>query len=767
MSFKKRVFFRIFPTEKTEFEHIKLDSKTGTIYVRHLQELSKNNIKTDRSYWKFETDGIFYNSTQETVYNDVTAGVLEEVINGNNAVIASFGQTGSGKTFTISGLHITENEFGILPRIAKDFLALRKSMPNNIKLGIDMSYVEFYNTFAIDLLKPDLITIEISKCREVRKVQISNEFEALKCIFLGEARKNFKQGCRYLSNLDTNVATFHITKKDMDLTNPVKICSRLHIIDMAGNDTCGNMKLFCKNPKEIGLANVTKSQLEQFILCLSTNISKNIRVKQRINSLIYYLNGDFASESILRFIGHIKAKNEDLLITLSMLRFGNILKGLKMKRKVMQFELNEEVELQYLRNKLQSIEKDQHLNSVLLNRDLVTGMNPERIKHLHNLIQDYLAGNVQEIPLMNVADAGLVLENIRTLCKGLENEIKALQIENQGLVAHQQSEVTLKQKSSKSSSHSTIGKLSRRSSKARSKESITKENKQSGSNIAEKQKLNETGELSIASSQKRKKSVTKSSTSGMNKATNRKKSSNTSVEKRDSKSSVKSLDVQMPIPEMIPEKQDMWRRFASSSHYKERVEEYKQNEQEIKSHFSSYVHEIKKLQKIKDDNDKHINDLLLAQTYRKFNSKDEFDEQGLLVLSYAEKECKERLDETREMLVDQQEITLTAQEALKAYLDNRQNIIKSAESEFDQFCAENYQVPSVDIQLVQNDLNPYTFDANIEDPDSVLEKEEELTFIPEPPAKTQIIRNLQTLLQREQRARIKAINRKKQEWRNV
>lgn len=78
MSFKKRIFFRIFPAETPEFEHIKLDTKTNTIYVRYLQELSKNNIKTGHSYWKFKTDGILYNLSQEMLYKNVTAGVLEE-----------------------------------------------------------------------------------------------------------------------------------------------------------------------------------------------------------------------------------------------------------------------------------------------------------------------------------------------------------------------------------------------------------------------------------------------------------------------------------------------------------------------------------------------------------------------------------------------------------------------------------------------------------------------------------------------------------------
>lgn len=69
---------------------------------------------------------------------------------------------------------------------------------------------------------------------------------------------------------------------------------------MAGNDTCADITKFYKNPKEIGLANITKSQMEQFILCLKENIPENIRVRQRTNTLLYYLDGDLSHNSILR-----------------------------------------------------------------------------------------------------------------------------------------------------------------------------------------------------------------------------------------------------------------------------------------------------------------------------------------------------------------------------------------------------------------------------------------------------------------------------------
>ncbi|KAL1494600.1 hypothetical protein ABEB36_010172 [Hypothenemus hampei] len=763
VSFAKRIYSRIFPTEKIDCKNIKFDTSLKKIFVRHLQELSKNWINREPSFWEFKTDGVFFNATQEKVYNEVMDGVLERVLNGDNAIILSYGQVGTGKTFTTSGLHITEDEFGILPRIAKDIFKLKEQKPINIKIGIQMSYAEFYNTYAIDLLQSQSNVVETCKCRNIKRVHVRNELEALKCIFIAEGRKNFIEKCKYLSNLSTSVATIHILRKDMDLTNPIRVSSRIHIVDVAGNESGMKIGNICRNLKQIGLANVTKSQLEQFVLCLKENIPENIRLKQRTNALMYYLNGDFSHESILRFIAHIQFNTEHLMITLSMLRFGNIVKGLKMNRKIIKFEMNDEIELEHLRRQLRSIEKEKHLNSVLFNQDLVSGLNCERINHLQNLITDYLNNRIREVTILNVADANVFLQGMRTICHEYQEDVRKLQMENQTLLAQQQNEVNLKQRGSKSSSQGSGGKISRKSSKAGSKDSISKLKSASGSNVSKKQIKTEgymNTKLSLTSS-KRKKSL-KSSTSGFKPAQSKRKSSNTSIEKRDSKN---NIEVSLLIPDILPEKVEMWKRFSLNNSYKQCFEDYKINEKDVKSSCDLYIHETKKLHNLREAIAKYNSDLLAAQTYRKFNEPNKRDANGQIIKSFAEKDCMERLDEAKGLLSEQQEKVLTTQETLKVYLENRRNIISRMEEEFNQFCIDNFHMPNADVSLILNDLNSHTVEVNLDQEPDDVDQEKEILFVPEPSNSVKKLKNLQKLMMYERRK--KQFQNRKVDWRNV
>lgn len=97
------------------------------------------------------------------------------------------------------------------------------------------------------------------------------------------------------------------------------------------------------------------------------------------------------------------------------------------------------------------LEKEKYLNSTLLNQDLVSGVNCDRLKQLNNLVRDYLDDKVNEITVVNIADAMLVLQNLKATFKESQNEVQKLQAENQSLTAKQKkSDTSLKQKSSKS-----------------------------------------------------------------------------------------------------------------------------------------------------------------------------------------------------------------------------------------------------------------------------------------------------------------------------
>lgn len=78
-------------------------------------------------------------------------------------------------------------------------------------------------------------------------------------------------------------------------------------------------------------------------------------------------------------------------------------------------------------------------------------MNCDRLKQLNNLVQDYLDDKVNEITVVNIADAMLVLQNLKATFKESQNEVQKLQAENQSLTAKQKkSDTSLKQRSSKS-----------------------------------------------------------------------------------------------------------------------------------------------------------------------------------------------------------------------------------------------------------------------------------------------------------------------------
>ena len=49
------------------------------------------------------TDGVFFSSTTQRVYEEVAGPVVESVLNGYNGTVMAYGQTGTGKTFTMSG----------------------------------------------------------------------------------------------------------------------------------------------------------------------------------------------------------------------------------------------------------------------------------------------------------------------------------------------------------------------------------------------------------------------------------------------------------------------------------------------------------------------------------------------------------------------------------------------------------------------------------------------------------------------------------------
>lgn len=130
-----------------------------------------------------------------------------------------------------------------------------------------------------------------------------------------------------------------------------KITFQLHIVDLAGADVYGNISCSYKELLDVANGNLAKSQLEQFLLILCEDIPSHILSKYRLNTLIYYLRDSLNNHSILRFIGHIHTDMENLPLTLSMLRFAQIIRALPPKALLTNEQEDEEFVIQKLQVK--------------------------------------------------------------------------------------------------------------------------------------------------------------------------------------------------------------------------------------------------------------------------------------------------------------------------------------------------------------------------------------------------------------------------------
>lgn len=72
-----KVFYRVFPQKELQWEYVKILDDLKTVYVRYRQDLAMRRRCNPR-YWTFTTDGIFYNNTQQEIYDGVLSDRLVE-----------------------------------------------------------------------------------------------------------------------------------------------------------------------------------------------------------------------------------------------------------------------------------------------------------------------------------------------------------------------------------------------------------------------------------------------------------------------------------------------------------------------------------------------------------------------------------------------------------------------------------------------------------------------------------------------------------------
>ncbi|XP_076759089.1 kinesin-like protein KIF9 [Xylocopa sonorina] len=328
-----------------------------------------------------------------------------------------YGQTGSGKSFTISGIRNNWEHRGLTPRLLSRMFAEKENRREVSKIEYRVSFVELYGKEAKDLLASgtnNKVRInEREPFKDVSVVCVNNEKEGLKRIFEGESRRSIAKESNYpASHLASIVITFHVSNTSLITSWGVVTTAKMHIVETAGTGTAGRTRW--KTASNLGMANLTKTQLEQFFSSIGSSTSSAVSVI-RSSNLLKILGGDFLVSSAVRFISHVRLTKEDLDVTLSTLRFtAKIarLKPVKMKRDI---KFTSDTLVQRLQSEVNGLKKELLLNDMFLRQESLTNISRSRVEQINRSIVSFLNGKISDLTLFSASQAQVLLKCIKDL----------------------------------------------------------------------------------------------------------------------------------------------------------------------------------------------------------------------------------------------------------------------------------------------------------------------------------------------------------------
>ncbi|XP_033309607.1 kinesin-like protein KIF9 [Bombus bifarius] len=438
-----KIFIRILPVERPCKSCVRIDMGRKKVYVRCLQEMQPNRIAVSKkpTYWCFQTDGIFCDSSQEEVYHVTTEDLAPKILDGVSCILMGYGQSGSGKSFTMSGLRNNWEHRGLVTRLLSRMFAEKANRTEVSKIEYRVSFVELYGKEARDLLVSDTDNNKVKindrePFKDISVVCMDNEKEGLKRIFEGEVRRSIAKESAYpASHLATSVITFHVSNTSLITSWGIVTTAKVHIVEAAGTGTVGRNN--CGKPAvDIGVANLMKTELEQFFSYVGRSRSSVVNVI-RSSNLLKILGNTLLVSSIIRLISHIRITREDLDITLSTLKFTAKIARLKPVRIKEDIKHQSDLIVHRLREDVNALKKELMLNDMLLHQEAFMNISKARMEQINRSILLFLNGKISDFTLFSVSQAQVLLKNIKDLYNRLsvkEVEVDKLKEMYEGLV---------------------------------------------------------------------------------------------------------------------------------------------------------------------------------------------------------------------------------------------------------------------------------------------------------------------------------------------
>ncbi|CAI9727082.1 KIF9 isoform X1 [Octopus vulgaris] len=434
---KVRVWCRIKPTSNFVSNVINISPDKKSINIHAGQSVKQDVVNNQIHDWLFKLDGVLHNVSQEEVYNEVAADLVNAALMGYNGTILCYGQTGAGKTFTISGVHENFQYRGLIPRAISQLFKQIEDCTENV-ISVRISYLEIYNETLFDLLStlpeyvehfvPDQLSIvESDKNVYIKGLSyhlVRNEEEALNLLFEGETNRIIGQhSLNSHSSRSHCIFTIFVESHSSVDSDAKYTISKLNFVDLAGSERLKKTQSAAKTQAEALYINKSLSFLEQVVVAMADKKRDHIPFRQ--SKLTHFLKDSIGGHSNTVLIANVWGELQQIEETISTLRFATRMMCVPMVPTVNRYD-DHKILVKKMKQEISQLKVELAMHDTLANR---TQINYEPLTYQQKLdlkrqLERFLQGSLDELEIINVCQIQTLFDLFREMYNNLEKNIE-------------------------------------------------------------------------------------------------------------------------------------------------------------------------------------------------------------------------------------------------------------------------------------------------------------------------------------------------------
>jgi len=313
----------------------------GKVVVWHPQTGEEQEFLFDHAFWSFDPADAHHRSQKE-VYEALGRRLLDDGLQGYNAVLFAYGHTGSGKTFSMAG---TADEPGITPQFIEELFVRRTALvgastaDERVTIKLHVSYLEIYMEKLRDLLVADGGTDANAKPLKVREhKKLGPYVEGLKAVAVdgpeqmaqlmeeGDGRRRVAETAMNATSSRSHAmfivsllqARLQRNSEGQEVVTEVR--SKIYLVDLAGSERAKRTEAQGQQLKEGGAINKSLLTLSMVIRKLAEGAEAG-HVPHRDSMLTWLLKDCLGGNSRAAMLAAITPGAADYEETLSTLRY--------------------------------------------------------------------------------------------------------------------------------------------------------------------------------------------------------------------------------------------------------------------------------------------------------------------------------------------------------------------------------------------------------------------------------------------------------------